>query len=369
MANSEHIAILMQGVTVWNRWRDRNPDLKPDLSSCNLSRKDFSNANFSGVNFQESSFLLTHFENANLSKIHAFRANFSLAVFENANLDEAAAIQAIFIDTDFTGASLEKTNLAHSNLTWAKFKGARIIATNFIGSLLVEADFSDAVLADCNVYGCAAWGVNLAGIKKQSNLRITHLQQPAIYVDHLEVAQFVYLLLNNEKIRDVIDTVGKKGVLILGRFQEERKAILDALRDKLQELGFVPMMFDFEKPTQRDFTETIKTLAGLSLFIIADITKPRSSPLELQATMPDYMIPFVPIIQANEEPFGMFCDLQQKYSDWVLRVMEYDTVDELINGLEKAVVAPALQMAERLRVRKTAKLQKRHVKDYLVLGT
>jgi hypothetical protein len=32
----------------------------------------------------------------------------------------------------------------------------------------------------------------------------------------------------------------------------------------------------------------------LSRFIIADITNPRSSPLELQATMPDYMIPFVP---------------------------------------------------------------------------
>ena len=41
------------------------------------------------------------------------------------------------------------------------------------------------------------------------------------------------------------------------------------------------MMFDFERPTQRDFTETIKTLAGLSRFIIADITNPKSSPLEL----------------------------------------------------------------------------------------
>ena len=74
-------------------------------------------------------------------------------------------------------------------------------------------------------------------------------------------------MLNNEKIRDVINTIGEKGVLILGRFIEDRKAVLDAIRDKLRELGFVPMMFDFEKPSQRDFTETIKTLAGLSRFI------------------------------------------------------------------------------------------------------
>jgi hypothetical protein len=34
--------------------------------------------------------------------------------------------------------------------------------------------------------------------------------EPAITVDSLEVAQFFYLLLNNTKIRDVIETIGKK---------------------------------------------------------------------------------------------------------------------------------------------------------------
>ncbi|MEA5464936.1 hypothetical protein [Leptothoe sp. PORK10 BA2] len=47
--------------------------------------------------------------------------------------------------------------------------------------------------------------------------------------------------------------------------------MLDAIRNKLREFGFVPILFDFEKPTQRDFTETIKTLAGLSKFIIASL--------------------------------------------------------------------------------------------------
>ena len=168
------------------------------------------------------------------------------------------------------------------------------------------------------------------GIKSQSNLRVTPDDEPAVYVDNLEVAQFVYLLLHNEKIRSVIDTVGKKGVLILGRFTEERKAALDAIRKKRRELGFVPMMFDFEKPTQRDFTETIKTLAGMSRFIIADITNPKSAPLELQANMPDYMIPFVPIIHEGEEPFSMFRDLKQKYGEWVLDILKYDSADNLI---------------------------------------
>jgi hypothetical protein len=45
---------------------------------------------------------------------------------------------------------------------------------------------------------------------------------PEITVDNIEVAQFIYLLLHNQKIRDVIDTITSKVVLILGRFSEKR---------------------------------------------------------------------------------------------------------------------------------------------------
>jgi hypothetical protein len=121
--------------------------------------------------------------------------------------------------------------------------------------------------------------------------------------------------LNNKEIRDVINTLTSKSVLILGRFAiPERKAILDALRIKLREYNLLPIVFNFDRPTDKDFTETIKTLAGLCYFVIADITNPKSSPLELQATVPDYQIPFVPIIQEGESPFAMMADLHKKYT-------------------------------------------------------
>jgi hypothetical protein len=116
--------------------------------------------------------------------------------------------------------------------------------------------------------------------------------------------------------------------------------------------------------TQRDFTETIKTLAGMCRFIIADITNPKSSPLELQATVPDYMIPFVPIIQENEEPFAMFVDLQNKYN-WVLDVLEYDSAENLIKVFGDAVVKPALEKADELVIKKAREISSRHVNDYL----
>jgi hypothetical protein len=59
---------------------------------------------------------------------------------------------------------------------------------------------------------------------KQQDLIITDVDEPTVTVDDIEVAQFVYLLLHNEKIRDVIDTIGKKAVLILGRFTPEQSS-------------------------------------------------------------------------------------------------------------------------------------------------
>jgi hypothetical protein len=182
-------------------------------------------------------------------------------------------------------------------------------------------------------------------------------------VDNIKVAQFIYLLLNNEEIRDVIDTITSKAVLILGRFSDDRKPILNALRDALRNKGFLPIVFDFERPKGRDFTETIKTLAGMSCFVIADITNPRSAPLELQATVPDYMIPFVPILQDGESAFSMFANLQTKY-DWVLDSLAYDSSQSLIDVLDEAVTDPALEKRHELELRKARNTPIRHVSDY-----
>ena len=77
----------------------------------------------------------------------------------------------------------------------------------------------------------------------------------------------------------MIDTITSKSVLILGRFTPKRKVVLDAIREELRRLNYVPIMFDFDRPTERDFTETIMTLARMCRFVIADITNPSTSHL------------------------------------------------------------------------------------------
>ena len=126
----------------------------------------------------------------------------------------------------------------------------------------------------------------------------------------------------------------------------------------------LPIVFDFERPTNRDFTETIKTLAGMACFVIADITNPKSSPLELQATVPDYQIPFVPIIQEGEKPFSMMANLQSKY-DWVLNTLTYNSGDELIEVLQEAVINPAFEKHKQLQLLKATEEQSKSVRDFV----
>lgn len=121
----------------------------------------------------------------------------------------------------------------------------------------------------------------------------------------------------------------------------------------------------FENPSQRDFSETIVTIAGMCKFIAADISNPKSSPLELEAIIPNFMIPFVPIIHEGEKPFAMFQDLQQKHHEWVLDLIEYDSVNGLLKAFEDAVVNPAIKRADKLAIKKLQSIRKRHITSYL----
>jgi hypothetical protein len=164
-----------------------------------------------------------------------------------------------------------------ANLNEAKLRGANLYAAQ-----LVDTDFTGADLTGCRIFGISAWRLKLERAKQHS-LVITGDDEPIITVDNIEVAQFIYLLLHNEKIRDVIDTVTSKAVLILGRFTEERKPVLDAIREELRKRDYLPILFDFAVPATRDITETVSLLARMARFIIADLTDPSSIPKELEA--------------------------------------------------------------------------------------
>ena len=191
--------------------------------------------------------------------------------------------------------------------------------------------------------------------------RLSHysLHETKVTRDNIEIAQFVYLLLHNAKLRDVIDTIGRKGALLLGRFTEDRIAVLERLRDELRRRGYLPIVFNFDKPETKDFTESVRLLAGLSKFVIADITNPKSAPLELRRCRRSVL--FRPIIEEGEKPFAMLQDLWSKHREWVFEPIHYSSVDALIASLDEKIIRPAEARFVELLARKAETMKGEHV--------
>jgi uncharacterized protein YjbI with pentapeptide repeats len=313
-----------------------------NLSDANLGDANLSNANLGGANLSDANLLGASLRGANLSNADLRGANLNGASLRGANLRGAILIGATLI-----GANLADVDLQGANLTSADLTDADLSRTG-----LVETDFTNATITGCRTYGASAWNVTLVGTV-QHNLVITKEGEPVVTVDDLEVGQFIYLMLNNTKIRNVINTITSKGVLILGRFSDpQRKSVLDGLREGLRNFDLLPIVFDFDRPTDKDYTETVQTLAGMSMFVIADLTSPKSTPLELEATVKQFKIPYIPIIDISVDPrpFAMLVDLQKSFH-WVLPTLKYESKEDLLDGenLKTFIIEPAFAKREQLR--------------------
>jgi len=366
MANREQLAKLKKGIEAWNQWREQNPDIQVDLSwsklvggklsNANLSKAnlrgatlclaDLTNANLGAANLEEADLTQAKLSGASLRGAYLFGAELEDADLEGADLTHAKLYQANLVRVSLVGATLRRTKLMRTNLNGANLSGADLSEADLTSATLVRTNLERANLTNCTVYGISVWDAELVGAI-QSNLVITPDDESVIQVDNIEVAQFIYLLLNNEKIRHVIDTITSKVVLILGRFTSERKDVLDAIRDLLRKNDYLPVLFDFEKPSSKDLTGTVSTLANLARFIIADLTDPSCIPHELATVVPSTVVPVQPILLEGQREYAMFADLKTRYH-WVLEPHQYKTKELLIAHLHDRVLAPAQAKAREL---------------------
>lgn len=400
VADPEHVEILRAGVAAWNRWRDGNPDTRPSLASVNLNVALLVDANLSGADLREATLAGALLTGADLSGAELVGADLTAANMVATNLEGADLRGVNLSGTQFTGANmvrarladldLQKVNLATVDLSHADLSGtnlggvtlsvgklvganlwraylagailsdtdlsganlgeavltgatltrATLTRANLVGAQLSDASIDDADISNARVYGVGAW--NIRGTPRdQTNLVIEAVREggPSVTVDDLELAQFMYLILHNDRLRRVIDTITSKVVLILGRFTDDRKAVLDALRIEIRRHNLTPVLFDFDMPADRDITETVTLLARMARFIIADLSDPASIPMELQAIAPDVAVPIRSIIHTGQEPFSMFRTLAKYH--WVLPPYQYDDLDDLLANLDTQVIAPA----------------------------
>ena len=304
MANPDHLTQIAAGSMHWNYWRSLNPTVRPDLSGADLS--------------------MVAARHAAVGRA-MMMLGFGGDVQDLSNIDLSGA--------DLTGAKLIGQYLKGANLMRADLTGADLSHAH-----LVETDLRDAKLNGCRVHGISTWNVDLGGAE-QVDLFINSDKEPTITVDYLEVAQFICLLINNEKIRNVIDAITSKAVLILGRFKSDRKVILDALREALRKREYLPILLDFDKSEKRDLAETVSILAHMARFIVADITDAKSVPQELERVVPNLpSVPVQPLLQSTDGEYGMF-EHYRRYP-WVLEPFLYSDLADVIASIEDRIIRP-----------------------------
>jgi hypothetical protein len=239
MANEDHLNLLRQGVDAWNSWREKEPLVEPDLREANLKDAKLNGVNFSGAKLQ--------------------RANLIGVYLNGANLVKASLNRAYMFGSDLIEARLMNASLQWADLTGAVLTGADLTEADLRLATLVQTNLENATLTRCKIYGASVWDLTVNKATKQGDLDISDVKVQGVTIDNIEIAQFVYLLMRNEKIGEAIDTIGKKGVLLLGRFTEGRIAVLERLKEELRKRDFLPMVFNFDKPETKTFTETVRS--------------------------------------------------------------------------------------------------------------
>jgi len=187
MPNQKHFEIIKQGVEEWNKWRDENPEIEPDLSDVDLRDWKLNNANLSDTDLRRSNLRNTDFRGANLVRADLRAANinkagFNLAKMREANFSEAYIRESDLSEADlkrayFIRADLVRVDLWETDLSKADFRWAYLIGTDLKQANLARADLRWAHLSESNLSEANLSNANLikASIIK-TNLHHTNLQ-------------------------------------------------------------------------------------------------------------------------------------------------------------------------------------------------
>ncbi len=290
----------------WERFLEEFPFVEEignrrDLRFVNLFKADLKRANFWRADLRGA-----HFEGTDLRQAHFVRANLRKTHFGGADLKGSTLWGADLRGAHFGGTNLAGTILRRANLGETDLKESILLYCQLIGT-----DLSGADLTNAYIYGISTWDIKINKKTKMKNLIIS--KDPLITVDDIEIAQFIYMISNNKKIRNIIDSMRTKGVLILGSFDDKTKPILNKLTEILSENNLIPMIFYFKKPKNLTLMDTVKTMALLSRFVIIDLSVRSGQLYEVGKLVDNIKVPYATIAFEGTKVSAMLSELNNFY--------------------------------------------------------
>ena len=158
MANRDQLAILKQGVEVWNEWREEEPRVEVDLSEADLSWGSFDCVDFRHANLTGAKFVASSLRKAFLTNADATYANFTGADLRECDLQSASLVSADMHSFKL-GKILEKDKISEENFNnhpiIAKFRarGFGLIGSHLYAEAKGAANFEHANLSQTTLFG------------------------------------------------------------------------------------------------------------------------------------------------------------------------------------------------------------------------
>lgn len=153
MANQEHLDILKQGVGVWNKWREENPKIRPDLKQAKLvgltlHKFNFFGADFFGADLHSSSLNKCNLNKTTLSHVDLRRSDLTEATCIGSDLIRANLSETTLYYTDLSITYLTDAYFIKSKLKETNFSSARMALTTFVNVDLCQARGLETVIHD-----------------------------------------------------------------------------------------------------------------------------------------------------------------------------------------------------------------------------
>ena len=204
--NKKHLKLLKRGVTTWNRWREKNPDVIPELAGAkldtyelegiNLDRADLRGVELSDVHLENSSLENANLSEANLKHVYFKSTNLDNANFGKAQLRYVHFDEAKLVEADFHTADMNDISFQFANLSDANLNDAIIIRGEFQEANCNRASFNNTKIYDSSVYGASFWGSKFDGVKLE-DIYISEQGKEGFPVNDIEFAQNIYLQRRN----------------------------------------------------------------------------------------------------------------------------------------------------------------------------
>ena len=167
--------MLLKGIDEWNKWRELNPDIIPNLNGANLI-----NADFRYADLHKADLRIAYLSDANLSY-----ANLSYAKLTGADLSYAKLCKAKLTGAKLNIAYLNNADLRSTNLINSDLRGANLLKANLHDAILISTDLEDAKLEGANVSGANIYNIKTPDWKID-RIICTHVYSYPLYANEEE---------------------------------------------------------------------------------------------------------------------------------------------------------------------------------------